>query len=389
MLTITKEEAQQFLLHHFQLNDKVPLTDENVTAFLKRIKTVQYDVLNVVGTNVDLVFQSRFEDYQIGDAQDYLYSKRMLVDGWDKMMSLYAMSDYVNMEQARQEYAQKVYGSLQYRFAGHTDTLVSDVYQYIHENGPIRASDVKIVSHDSVSTGWGNTRMESMACDYLFASGKIGIAYKKKSIKYYDTAEKLNHPKIDTHKLFDQEAFIDWYLLRRIQGQGIVWNRSGGAWLSPYISLASNRKKGLERLKEMQKIVEVQVKGQRHLFYMSKENSEKFLQMREQQYENSPRVRFVAPLDNLIWDREFVKCLFDFDYKWEVYTPVKDRKYGYYVLPILYGSKFVGRVEMKVVDDTLQLLNVWYEAEIIQDDIDFQNAFQEELQNFQRYLRLT
>lgn len=386
MLTITKEEVQQFLIHHFQLNDKVPLTDENVTAFLKRVKTVQYDVLNVVGTNVDLVFQARFEDYQIGDVQSYLYNKQLLVDGWDKMMSLYAMSDYSNMEHARQEYAQKVYGSLHYRFAGHTDTLVDDVYQYIHEHGPIRASDVKIVSHDSVSSGWGNTRMESMACDYLFASGKIGIAYKKKSIKYYDTAEKLNHPKIDAQKFFNQEAFIDWYLLRRIEGQGIVWNRSGGAWLSPYISLASNRKDSLERLKEMQKIVEVQVEGQRHLFYMSKENSDKLLHMRQQQY--CPQVRFIAPLDNLIWDREFVKHIFDFDYKWEVYTPVKNRKYGYYVLPILYGSIFVGRVEMKVIDDTLYLLNVWYESESIKDDGSFQKAFQEELQNFQKYLRL-
>ena len=56
-------------------------------------------------------------------------------------------------------------------------------------------------------------------------------------------------------------------------------------------------------------------------------------------------MEFLAPLDNLIWDRELIKELFDFDYKWEIYTPVKDRKFGYYVLPVLYGEDFAGRIE--------------------------------------------
>lgn len=53
----------------------------------------------------------------------------------------------------------------------------------------------------------------------------------------------------------------------------------------------------------------------------------------------------MAPLDNLLWDRNLIRMIFDFDYKWEIYTPVEKRKYGHYVLPILYGDRLIGRIE--------------------------------------------
>lgn len=58
-------------------------------------------------------------------------------------------------------------------------------------------------------------------------------------------------------------------------------------------------------------------------------------------------ITFLAPLDNLTWDREVLRQLFNFDYIWEVYTPIKKRKYGYYVLPILRGSSIIGRIEFE------------------------------------------
>ena len=77
------------------------------------------------------------------------------------------------------------------------------------------------------------------------------------------------------------------------------------------------------------------------------------------------RVEFLAPLDNLIWDRELIKELFDFNYKWEIYTPVKDRKFGYYVLPVLYGEDFAGRIEIvrNKKNDSYIIKNIWFEKE--------------------------
>ena len=59
----------------------------------------------------------------------------------------------------------------------------------------------------------------------------------------------------------------------------------------------------------------------------------------------SLRATFLAPLDNLIWDRRLVEILFGFVYRWEVYKPKEEREYGYYVLPVIYGDRFVARFE--------------------------------------------
>ena len=84
----------------------------------------------------------------------------------------------------------------------------------------------------------------------------------------------------------------------------------------------------------------------------------------------APAAAFIGPLDNLIWDRDLIRWLFDFDYTWEVYKPAEQRKYGHYVLPVLYGDRFVARVEPIYDRKTriLTLANWWWEAEIRPDD---------------------
>ena len=53
----------------------------------------------------------------------------------------------------------------------------------------------------------------------------------------------------------------------------------------------------------------------------------------------------------------------DFDYVWEVYVPAKKRRWGYYVLPLLYGDRLVGRIEPRIdrATGTLRILGLWWE----------------------------
>jgi uncharacterized protein YcaQ len=55
----------------------------------------------------------------------------------------------------------------------------------------------------------------------------------------------------------------------------------------------------------------------------------------------------VCPFDNLMWDRPFLRRLFGFDHLIEVYKREPERVYGYYVLPLLLGDRFVGRADLK------------------------------------------
>ena len=61
-----------------------------------------------------------------------------------------------------------------------------------------------------------------------------------------------------------------------------------------------------------------------------------------------PGVAFLAALDPLVWDRDLLRSLYDFDYLWEVYVPAAKRRWGYYVLPILFGDRLVGRIEPRI-----------------------------------------
>jgi uncharacterized protein YcaQ len=56
-------------------------------------------------------------------------------------------------------------------------------------------------------------------------------------------------------------------------------------------------------------------------------------------------VRFVAPLDPLLWDRPGLRATFGFDYLWEVYKPAAKRRWGYYVLPVVRSDRFVARID--------------------------------------------
>ena len=75
-------------------------------------------------------------------------------------------------------------------------------------------------------------------------------------------------------------------------------------------------------------------------------------------------VAFLAPLDPFVWDRDLLRALYDFDYVWEVYVPAAKRRWGYYVLPILFGDRLVGRIEPRIDRraGVLRVLGLWWEA---------------------------
>jgi hypothetical protein len=76
-----------------------------------------------------------------------------------------------------------------------------------------------------------------------------------------------------------------------------------------------------------------------------------------------PGVAFLAPLDPLAWDRDLLRQLFGFDYVWEVYVPAARRRWGYYVLPLLFGERLIGRIEPRIdrASGTVRVLGLWWE----------------------------
>jgi uncharacterized protein YcaQ len=98
-------------------------------------------------------------------------------------------------------------------------------------------------------------------------------------------------------------------------------------------------------------------------------------------------VTFLSPLD-IVSARGRAKKLFDFEYKWEVYTPVEKRRWGYYVLPILYGDDLVARLDPKLDRKTMtsEIKGFWHEDDAPVKDADFADAFARGLVRFAKFL---
>ena len=99
-----------------------------------------------------------------------------------------------------------------------------------------------------------------------------------------------------------------------------------------------------------------------------------------------PRMSFIAPLDPLMWDKSLILALWNFRYSWEIYTPAVKRKYGYYTLPILYGDRFVGRIEAvpNRKEGVLQVKGLWWEPGVRQTEA-LSSALERTLKNFAEF----
>jgi len=79
--------------------------------------------------------------------------------------------------------------------------------------------------------------------------------------------------------------------------------------------------------------------------------------------EPDARMRILGPLDPVLWDRALVRIAFGFDYVWELFHPPAKRRFGWYVLPVLFRDRFVGRIEPRIErgDASVRILGLWWE----------------------------
>lgn len=360
MFSITKEQARQFLvLYHGLTGDYQYKGKEGILDFIKTVGSIQYDPLNIVGRNPDLVLQSRVKSYKAQLLQELLYKDRLLVDEWDKEMSIYPIEDWPFFGRNRKAAFER-YKNIQ----DITDCL-SAIRKTIKEKGPVTSSDLEL--DQVIDWSWAPTKLSRAALESMYFWGELIISEKINTRKLYDFADKYISKQIlemaDPNITLDQ--YHDWHVLRRIGAVGLLWNKAGDAWLGIKEMKSAERTQAINRLLNDKKIMEIQVEGLKYPLYMKAECE--YLMKKIFLLEPvKQRGAILAPLDNLIWDRKLIQELFDFEYRWEVYKPVEQRKYGYYVLPILYGNRFVARFEpvLDKAEEALVIKNWWWESEV-------------------------
>ncbi len=356
MINITKKEARQYLLRYQNLyNPRQLKSDEEIVGFIKKIGCIQYDPLSKIARNADLVLQSRCNNYSEETLYRLLYEKRELIDGWDKNMSIWSVKDWPYFAKKRTSYINRFE-----KRANEFNSVRKEIIKKIKENGYISSKDVS--GNQKVDWSWAPTDIGRAVLESMYHCGELLIHHKKGTRKYYGLTEKLLPAQIfnkpDPNSTLDN--YNDWYVKRRISAVGLLWNRSGDAWLGSHLK-KEDRTHSINRLLKKDEITAIQVTDIEEIFYLPKKA---LLILNDKERHNEAAL--IAPLDNLIWDRKLISRIFNFEYKWEVYTPAKERKYGYYVLPIIYGNRFVGRCEPIIDRKSKELIinNWWWEKDI-------------------------
>ena len=395
MYSLSKEEFRSFLIRYHSLdnfsrlsgNAKTGVLDPvaQIKKLMRRLGSVQYDPLNVVGRNPDLVFQTRIKDFAADLLEGLLYKERYLVDGWDKEMSIYPVADWPRFSRIRQSEAESTLETLKYRGQEEVLTYLPQIMEEVRKRGALKANDIKLGA--CKENRWGHRQVSGAALDYLNMSGELGIHSKKSAQKIYAPIENLLPERIiNTPDPFPvDDDFFEWYFLRRIGAMGAYWVRSGPGWLGHYLSDPDLRKRILKKLEGKKTIVPIEVPEIKETFYIRRKDLP--LLHEKNQYDGA--ARFLAPLDNMLWDRLLVKKVFDFEYTWEVYVPQAKRKYGYYVLPVLYRNSLIGRFEPVKHEKgrPLAVKNWWWEPALIGNGLEIREAILKGLENFAGYLQ--
>ncbi len=355
-LAVTRQQVRRYLLRWHHLTDEDALGGlADTQDYVRKVGCIQYDPLDVVGRNPDLVLQSRCMAYRKDDIRNLLYDERKLVDIWDKNMSIIHVGDWPFFSRHRNRHG---------AWCREREDVIRRIEDYLEEHNSACSSDFAL--EDRVDWHYGPQRLAKAALECMCYAGRLVVHHKRGTRRYYGLARKYVprglYEAPDPNET--DQAFYRWSALRRINGVGALWNRPSDAWLGIEGMNAARREEAFASLLAEAAVAEVAVEGLKYPLYVAQENLP-LLEACASGDEPNEATRILAPLDNLLWDRRLISALFDFDYRWEVYTPAPQRKYGYYVLPLLQGDCFTGRIELaqEKTTRTLVVKNIWWEDE--------------------------
>jgi uncharacterized protein YcaQ len=389
-LVIDKAQARRFLLTHLRLLPPRRLQGkQGVLEFIRHVNCIQYDPINVVGQNPHLVLQSRVRGYRPGMLDALLYEDRKLVEGFDKQMSIYPVEDWPHFGYYRERMLE---GYMQSPQTAAAAKLVKRVRDEIKERGPLSSLDLE---EDSRMDWWlaGSVRAVRIAMDILLYGGETIVHHRVGTRRYFDLAERVLLPSLihAPKPHVSPDDYLEWHVFRRARGVGLVDARPTAKWGGTQGWRSGRIRAAVLGLVEKGWLVPVAIEELPRLRYFVRREDLAALEAAAKASRGKPAAALIAPLDNLLWDLGLVKNLFDFDYVWEVYKKADQRKYGYYVLPVLYGDRFVARMDPEVdrASRTFTVKNWWWEEGVDRADGSLLDAIEDCLAAFARYLQAT
>lgn len=357
---------------------------------LHTTEAVQIDPLVVVARNHDLILHSRVVDYQPEHLDRLLYHDRAFFD-YGGTVFIYPMDELPYWRVVMQRKGQEPRWS---NFAQQNPVLLREVQAELRKRGPLGNRDFDGRTHgDNYRSG----KDTGLAMYYLWLSGELMTHHRRNFERVFDFRQNVAPPHINRKATIAQAE--DYFARKALAFKGLSTAKGWADTLGGFIERRVSRDEAqqqLNRLRAKGEVITVNVAGWKESLVALAADAPLLSALEANEIPDSWRpldtttneeAVFLAPLD-IVSARGRAKALFDFDYVWEVYKPMEQRRWGYYTLPILYGDRLVARFDPKLdrTSNTLVINGLWLEEPSLADDAAFVAALACGLKRFMRLL---
>jgi uncharacterized protein len=376
MIEISKVEARQIALNS-QLfkTDKGLNSKDSIMSIFHRLGYVQIDTISVIKRAHHHTIWSRFKAYKPEDLDELQSVDKQIFEYWGHAASYLPMEDYrfyLPLMQAFVDPHRKWEKDRLQKF-GH---LMPVVLERIQEEGGLCSKDFKDDLQKKKGTWW-EWRPAKVALELLYYQGELMISCRKGFRKYYDLTERVLPEHVNLE--YPSEKAVGYFaVLRALRAQGI----SRASDIRDHIHVAGKDIIALSllELEEDKQIEKVQIEGdKKNVFYSLPGINNLYKAMNDDLY-------ILSPFDNFVINRERIELLFDFDYKLECYVPASKRKYGYFVLPLVFRNNLVGRVDIKADRKKKKLIvkDLYFENNFVRS-VEFDMIYEKKLNDFAEF----
>ena len=358
-LHISNADARALFLDRHALSTRPDhsLTHEDVLALVRKLGFVQLDSVNAVERAHHMILFSRGSGYARELLHTLHHDHAALFEHWTHDASLVPIEFYPHWHHRfRAAKGRLEHPRWQERIGPDGGKVIRRVRAHIRKNGASMARDFE----DKGGGGWWGWGPSKTALEFLWRTGELAIARRDGFEKVYDLAERVI-PAEQRKARPTRKQTVDWACRAALERLGFATPQELAAFFD-LIEIAEAKDWAKAALKRKE-IVEVAVAGADGAFKpaLASPGIEAHIAALEELHAPA---RFLSPFDPAIRDRKRTIRLFGFDYTIEIFVPEKKRRYGYYVLPILEGDRFIGRADLKAhrADGRLEVKGLWPES---------------------------
>jgi len=318
---------------------------EGAAQIIEHLGYVQIDTIAVVERAHHHVLWSRCPSYDPSFLHDLAAIDHRIFEYWAHAMAFLPMSDYrfyiPRMERHRT--SQRAWLSEWKQEHGH---ILSEVLDRIRVEGALTSKDFELPPGMKRGTWW-DWKPAKRALEILFWQGHLMISERKSFQKVYDLTERVLPPGTDMTRPTDEEVGR-FHVRRALAGLGVAQAR--GIQTAFHIADRSLIASTLKQMQHTKEVFPISIEGSDDVYYALAEMLER------EDPPASNAVHILSPFDNLTIQRDRMERLFGFEYTLECYLPAAKRKYGYFVLPLLWQDTLVGRIDAKADRKTRNLI---------------------------------